>query len=147
MRTALSTTSTTVALAKPCAAADLGVESIQSDGASQHRLISVALLNTSTFTCSLSDFPTSLAAIDQNGSALDDYQHGAYQPDPPAGNIAPGESGVVIIDTKTSCEPQPPARNFKNMQIGLPGGGTVSLGDFVINGACGVAVSKLGVRK
>jgi hypothetical protein len=145
--TAVTATTTSLALAKPCAGADFGVGEIQSDGASQHVLTSVALLNTSAYTCSLSGFPTTLTAIDQDGHPLEHFDQGAYQPDPPAGDVAPGQSGVVIIDTKTVCDPTPAPRNFKNVQLGLPGGGTVSLGDFVINGMCGVAVSKLGVRK
>jgi hypothetical protein len=112
----------------------------------------VALINTSSFLCSLSGFPTSLTAVDQNGQALENFEKGAYQPDPPAADVAPNGVGLVIIDTRSSCvdvegnETKPPQRRFKNIQIGLPGGGSVSLGDFVVNGTCGVAVSKLGVH-
>jgi hypothetical protein len=147
--TGQSTSTTASALAKPCAASDLGIGGIDSDGASQHRLTYVRLLNTSAFTCSLSGFPTSVTAVDQDGHSLDRVDQGAYQPDPPAGDVAPGGSGLLIIDTKTACDEatKPPMRMFRNFQIGIPGGGTLSLGDFAVDGSCGVAVSKLGVQK
>jgi hypothetical protein len=156
--TASSTTSTTGqattttiagALAKPCAASDLGVGGIDADGASQHRLTYVRLLNTSAFTCSLSGFPTSMTAVDQDGHPLEHVDQGAYQPDPPAGDVAPGASGLLIIDTKTACDEatKPATRMFRKFDIGIPGGGTLSLGDFAVDGSCGVAVSKLGVQK
>jgi uncharacterized protein DUF4232 len=150
--TAASTTSTTSgALAKPCGASDVGIGEITSDGASHHNLMYVRLKNVSQFTCSLSGFPTSVTAVDQDGHSLEHVDQGAYQPDPPAGDIQPGATGLLIIDTRTECtdangnETHPPTRMFRNFQIGLPGGGTVSLGDVVVDGTCGVAVSKFGV--
>ena len=143
-----TTTTITGALAKPCAATDLAVAGIGNDGASGHTLNYISLKNVSTFMCSLSGFPTSVSGHSRDGVTLTDVHNGAYQPDPKPGNVAPGGSGAVILDSYNRCTdeyPDKPVRTYSDIHLGLPGGGELALGDFAVGPTCIVSVSQLGV--
>ena len=149
--TASTTTSTTSAeLARACRADDLGIESIQTNGAGGHEGLFVQLWNLSATPCSLADYPTALNATTPGGQPLTSFDSGTFFPEPVSGNLsAGGGEGLVIIETSNACLDEngtPPDRRYKDITIGLPGGGKLMLGDITINGACGVRISKLGVN-
>ena len=140
---------TSGALAPACAAADLVVAGINDDGASGHSLHFVDLKNVSDAPCSLSGFPT-LTGATRDGVALSDVHNGAYAPSPRPGNVEPGLIGTVTIDVYNRCSddyPDKPIGTYVDVHIGLPGGGTISLGDFAIGPTCLVGVSELGVSQ
>ncbi|MEY2425158.1 MAG: hypothetical protein QOI61_730 [Actinomycetota bacterium] len=146
---ATSTTTTSLVLAQACSADQLGIASISSNGATGHTGTFVSLQNLSATTCSLSGAPTSLSARPTDGGSFT-FQRGTFFPDPEDGNIdARSCCGVVIIESSFACGDGTAAtdRTYKNIRIGMPGGGTLSLGDFAVTSNCEVRISKLGIER
>jgi hypothetical protein len=145
-----STTATTVRLVQQCRADDLGIVGTTGGGATGHTGLFVALENLSAQPCLLAGFPTALDATTPDGQPLTTFEKGVFFPAPETGILeaSGGANGEVIIETTAGCENgpnDPPRRVYKDIEITLPGGGKLALGDFAVDGTCGVKISELGV--
>jgi hypothetical protein len=143
-----ATTSTSLVLARPCAAEGLDVGFGAGGAAAGTASTRISLTNTSESACSLSGPPTFVTGQTDDGKALEATLGMSQIPLRP-GNLERGTSGEVVIDTGDVCEERTdPSKQlrYKQIRIGLPGGGSIFLGDFTIDGTCFVHVSNLGLE-
>jgi hypothetical protein len=121
---------------------------VQQDGASGHVLYLIPLRNKSETTCALVGYPPTFSATNAAGARVTEVHQGAYFPDPPAGDLAPGADGLVVLDANSHCADDFPGRAveaYRDIHLGMRGGGSVSLGTLEIT-TCALSVSQLGIE-
>jgi hypothetical protein len=147
---AAATTTTSVVLATPCTAADLGIDQISGGGAGGTEVLDIEFRNTSSQSCSLAGFPTFVTGRTNAGAALTvSRRDEVLGVPPPPGNLEAGSAGGILeFGTNEGCEAaaHPFSAFYRHVVVGFPGGGSLSLGDVVIDGTCGVTVGRFGVR-
>jgi hypothetical protein len=106
----------------------------------------VQFTNRSTTTCVLVGYPT-LAGVTATGHVVPlDPQHGSYFGDPgPASNIAPGATAVVFVSWSDPDQTTLPTPLYRQLRIGLPGGGGVDVPDDGLITSAGVWITAFGV--
>jgi Protein of unknown function (DUF4232) len=112
----------------------------------------VELTNISRSPCTLTGYPTFVTGLKADGSAHSLHvSHGTMFDEQAAwtANLQPDNSAEVVIATGDNCDalnpPHPHSKPYAGVVIGLPGGGSVHT-RASFDAACGVGISRLGVR-
>ena len=142
-----------IADARRCTGEDLSVTLESSQGAGQTTLVIVYdLKNVSGTTCSVGGFASSVVATEPGLPAVTATRT-RFKQDPPAGNIAPGRIGILVLYASLcgGIEPSPPAtrpaRTYHRLVVALPGGGQ-TVANTTLDLSCGgFSVDPLGVRE
>jgi hypothetical protein len=146
-----ATTSTSAVLARACSADDLGIVGTLQGAGMSHTGLFLRLENLSATECSLSGDPITFNATTTDGKPLVDYKRGSYFGEPEPGNLGANSCcGLLRIETSMACGDgagNPPNRTYRDIRIGMPGGGTLSLGDMTVTTNCDIWVSKLGIER
>jgi hypothetical protein len=148
--TVAPTTSSSLVLARPCRGEDLGFSNVTGGGAGGTTFTRINLVNLSSSPCSLSGYPTRITGDTESGAPLvPEFANTFSKPKP--GNLDAGySSGELVIETSSVCtdgQGNPPQLLYRNIEVTVPGGGSFSLGDLVIDGTCQFHVSPLGLQE
>jgi uncharacterized protein DUF4232 len=128
-----------------CPASSLA-EAREDGSAASGVYVRVWLRNTSRQSCRLSGAPRYLHATSDEGRQLPAYGHGSGTMSPPIpGSLNPGKVGLVIFVMSGACDgPQTPI--YRNVSVGMPGGGSLSVPQLELSGSCAPSVSTFGVK-
>jgi hypothetical protein len=113
----------------------------------------VQLTNISPSPCTLTGYPTFVTGLKADGSVHSlQVSHGTMFDDQTAwtANLRHDDRARVIIETGDNCNalnsPHPHRDPYAGVVLGLPGGGSVHA-SASFDAACGVGITRLGVRK
>lgn len=145
-----STTTTSLVLARPCRGDDIGFAGVTGGAAAGTTFTRVDLVNLSSAPCSLSGYPTAVTGRTDDGVQLTaEFANTFSAPKP--GNLDAGYAGgELAFETSSVCSDgkgNPPRRLYRHIEVSVPGGGSFSLGDLVIDGTCQFRVSQLGLKE
>jgi Protein of unknown function (DUF4232) len=134
--------------ARPCRPAELRTSPGRSGVGLGNTNVAIQFTNRSAAACVLLGYPT-VAGISPGGAITPlAATHGSYFGDPgPPANIAPGQTAAVNVSGADACQAAQDGerRVYRQLRIGLPGGGTVDAPVAQFDAICGVSVSRFGV--
>lgn len=115
-------------------------------------LITVAVVNVGQSTCRLGGYPKLLGIRGGHEYALKDVRHGTQDVSLQPANLAPRQSGALILDIELGCNanvtPTPAADQYSGVVLVLPGGnGHVRINGVHVDLPCGLGESQLGWLK
>lgn len=132
--------------APACSANDVAARPGESSGAGGHLLTQIVFRNVSDDECLLDGYPVVTASDAGRQDVV--ATNGSFFPNPPTGDLEPGDTAILGLETDTYCPARPDGGGglapYSRVSVELPGGGAVSL-RMDLDVTCGVGITKFGV--
>lgn len=138
--------------ARPCRADDVTARQHLTDGAGGHLAYLVGFRNTSGSACLLRGYPAAVVATEPGAPDVRGTD-GSFFPSPRAGNISPGRTAFLVVETDSECGALPGGGTvgptYHHLAVTLPGGGTVpvDMRDGLRPGPCGLHIGRFHVEQ
>lgn len=132
--------------ARACTAGDVTASLADGNGAGGHLVRYVRFRNTSTSTCVLDGYPHVTASEPGHPSVAG--TDGSFFPTDGTANMRPGQDTYLGVETDTFCAARPdggpPGPLYHQLDITLPGGGTVTVNDTArsVDVSCGLHLTR-----
>lgn len=144
--TTTTTTTLPIVTAPPCQAGDLTVVDVEVGGAMSKTSNGIRFRNAGRVACSVSGYPRGLSGTLAGRHVRIHTEQGTFFPDPRPGDLAPGDDGIVVVQTATACpEFDWDGPLYRDLSVEVPGGGSLPVPAVELNGSCGVRVGPLGL--
>jgi hypothetical protein len=134
-----------------CTAGDVTASLADGNGAGGHLVRYVRFRNTGTLTCVLDGYPHVTAS--EPGHPSVGGTDGSFFPTDGTANMRPGQETFLGVETDTFCAARPdggpPGPLYHQLDITLPGGGTVTVNDPVsgFDVSCGLHLTRFFVQQ